>query len=125
LLIHFSGEMRKSVTLQNDSPRNFDPQKRIENTISTCITSALRIRESVVQFLMLSFFKTQNYWYFWKNGLTVGFVLPTSKWRHPKFAGLFFKNAWHFKDILKKNLAFLKLSIHFEDIFREIEAFFN
>jgi hypothetical protein len=32
--------MRKSVTLQNDSSRNFDPQKRIENTISTCITFA-------------------------------------------------------------------------------------
>jgi hypothetical protein len=45
---------------------------------------------------------------------------------------LFFKNAWHFKDIFREIEAywkwfeaFLKISNLFEDIFREIEAFFK
>jgi hypothetical protein len=38
-------------------------------------------------------------------------------------ARLFFKNAWHFKDIFRAFEAFLKISILFEDIFREIESF--
>jgi hypothetical protein len=31
-----------------------------------------------------------------------------------------FKNAWHFKDIFREFEAFLKISILFEDIFRDI-----
>jgi hypothetical protein len=38
---------------------------------------------------------------------------------------LFFENAWHFKDIFRAFEAFLKISILFEDISIEIEAFFN
>jgi hypothetical protein len=38
-------------------------------------------------------------------------------------ASLYFKNAYHFKDIFREYEAFLKISILFEDIFREIEAF--
>jgi hypothetical protein len=38
-------------------------------------------------------------------------------------ARLFFKNAWHLKDIFREFEAFLKISILFEDIFREIESF--
>jgi hypothetical protein len=36
-----------------------------------------------------------------------------------------FKNAWHFKDIFKEIEAFLQISILFEGILREIEAFSN
>jgi hypothetical protein len=38
---------------------------------------------------------------------------------------VFFKKAWHFKNIFREFVAFLKISILYEDIFREIEAFFN
>jgi hypothetical protein len=40
-------------------------------------------------------------------------------------ARLFFKNAWHFKNIFREFETFLNISILFEDIFREIEAYFN
>jgi hypothetical protein len=36
-----------------------------------------------------------------------------------------FMNAWHFKDIFSGFEAFLKISIVYEDIFREIEALFD
>jgi hypothetical protein len=38
--------------------------------------------------------------------------------------GSIFENAWHIKDYFTKFEAFLKIMIIFEDIFREIEAFF-
>jgi hypothetical protein len=38
---------------------------------------------------------------------------------------IFFKNAWHFKDIVREFKAFLSILIVFEDIFREIEVFCN
>jgi hypothetical protein len=38
---------------------------------------------------------------------------------------VFFENMWHLKDIFREFEAFLKISIIFEDIFREIEACFN
>jgi hypothetical protein len=37
----------------------------------------------------------------------------------------FLKNAWHFKDIFREFDLFYKISILFEAIVREIEAFFN
>jgi hypothetical protein len=40
-------------------------------------------------------------------------------------AKLFFENGRHFKDIFREFEAFLKVSILIENIFREIEAFFN
>jgi hypothetical protein len=42
-----------------------------------------------------------------------------------RMRGFFLKNAWHFEDIFREFEAFLKISILFEDIFREIEAFIN
>jgi hypothetical protein len=39
-------------------------------------------------------------------------------------ARLFFENAWHFKNIFREFEDFLKISILFEDIFRETEASF-
>jgi hypothetical protein len=36
-----------------------------------------------------------------------------------------FKNSWHYEDIFREIEAFVKISIVFEGIFREIEAFFK
>jgi hypothetical protein len=38
---------------------------------------------------------------------------------------LFSKNAWHFKEIFREFEAIFKISILFEDIFKEIWAFLN
>jgi hypothetical protein len=37
----------------------------------------------------------------------------------------FLKSVWHFEDIFREFEAFLKISILLEDIFREIQAFLN
>jgi Zn-finger protein len=46
-----------------------------------------------------------------------------SLWKCGNCREIHFENAWHFKDIFRVFEAFLKISMLFEYIFREIEAF--
>jgi hypothetical protein len=52
-----------------------------------------------------------------RGGLPQGFFFENAR--------LFIKNVWHFKDIFREFEAFLKISILFEDISREIGDFFK
>jgi hypothetical protein len=55
-------------------------------------------------------------------------IMAMRQWPQSSFLrmlGFFIKNLWHFEDIYNEIEAFLKISILFEGIFREIQPLLN